>query len=524
MAGLPHCNFFGKGQAMKKLHRKSLYHYATALFVFLCYLGICIGIFFYGIQKAVADTARVQLADNVTRQCDHLKDVMDLEFENLEGLAGYLGGQDNPVTAENGALLRAMVDESSFVRMTYGTKEGDGYASDGTEVQNMSGQDFFKTAIGGRRVVSDPIESALDGTNLIVLAVPVYDDSGSVTGVLAGSYDVSRLSEIFFGDLYGGSGYVYIINRAGESIMMDKKHGEDRRGQTFFEFYSNVTFEKGSSLAQVQADLADGTGAVCRVSRDGDTRYLAYEPIGYNNWFICYAVPEENAQQAYAFIRDYEIVLSLFVMAGLIILLAVLQYTNVRDRNQLEVKAQTDAMTGLLNAVSTRENVDVWLQGDACRGMQALIMLDVDRFKDVNDTYGHAVGDEALRQSAALLRRHFRGSDIVGRVGGDEFIVFMKNIPGDAIVSSQLEKLCQAFHAIRIAEAQDLRLTCSAGAALARPTAAILTPCTKRPTWPCTASSEAPGTASPSTTAVRPVCDTGVTTAGYNIVKYYTVK
>ena len=99
--------------------------------------------------------------------------------------------------------------------------------------------------------------------------------------------------------------------------------------------------------------------------------------------------------------------------------------------------------------------------------MQALIMLDVDRFKDVNDTYGHAVGDEALCQSAALLRRHFRGSDIVGRVGGDEFIVFMKNIPGDAIVSSQLEKLCQAFHAIRIAEAHDLRLTCSAGAALA---------------------------------------------------------
>ena len=77
------------------------------------------------------------------------------------------------------------------------------------------------------------------------------------------------------------------------------------------------------------------------------------------------------------------------------------------------------------------------------------------------------MGDEALRQSAALLKRHFRGSDIVGRVGGDEFIVFMKNIPGGTIVSSQLEKLCQAFHAIRIAEAQDLRLTCSAGAALA---------------------------------------------------------
>lgn len=422
---------------MKELHRKSLYHYATALFVFLCYLGMCIAVFFYGIQHAVEGTTRAQLAENVTKQCDHLKDVIGLEFENLEGVAAYLGGQENPVKMENGDLLRAMVSESAFVRMTYGTKDGTGYASDLPELQDMSGQAFFKEAMKGSRVVSDPIESPLDGTDLIVLAVPVYDSSGGVTGVLAGSFDVSRLSEIFFGDLYGGAGYVYIINSAGDS------------------------------LAQVQADLAAGTGAVRRVRRDEDIRYLTYEPVGYNNWFVCYVVPEKNAQQAYAFIRDYEIVLSLFVVAGLIILLAVLQYTNVRDRRLLEVKAQTDAMTGLLNAVSTRENVDVWLKNGECRGMQALIMLDVDRFKDVNDTYGHAVGDEALRQSAALLKRHFRGSDIVGRVGGDEFIVFMKNIPGGTIVSSQLEKLCQAFHAIRIAEAQDLRLTCSAGAALA---------------------------------------------------------
>ena len=118
--------------------------------------------------------------------------------------------------------------------MTYGTKDGTGYASDLPELQDMSGQAFFKEAMKGSRVVSDPIESPLDGTDLIVLAVPVYDSSGGVTGVLAGSFDVSRLSEIFFGDLYGGAGYVYIINSAGESIMMDKKHGEARRGKTFF--------------------------------------------------------------------------------------------------------------------------------------------------------------------------------------------------------------------------------------------------------------------------------------------------
>lgn len=452
---------------MRELHRKSLYHYAIALFVFLCYLGICIAVFLYGIQKAVEDTTRVQLAENVNRQCSHLRDVMDLEFENLEGLAAYLGSQDNPINAENGSLLRSVAEKSGYVHLTYATREGVAYTSDQPEVRDASDQPFFKEALGGRRVVSDPVESQTYGTDLIVLSVPVRGEDGLITGVLAGCYDVSRLSEIFFGDMYGGTGYVYIINSAGEPVMVDKKHGEAQKIKSFFDFYKDVAFEKGSSLEKVRQDLQNGVGAVYRIRQGGDTRYLTYEPIGYSSWFICYVVPEENAHQSYAFIKDYEIVLSLFVVAGLIVLLATLQYTNVRDRKMLEVKAQTDAMTGLLNAVSTRENVDIWLKSDECHGMQALIMLDVDRFKDVNDTYGHAVGDEALRQSADLLKRHFRGSDIVGRVGGDEFIVFMKNIPGDAIVASQLEKLCQAFHDIEITEACDLRLTCSAGAALA---------------------------------------------------------
>lgn len=142
--------------------------------------------------------------------------------------------------------------------------------------------------------------------------------------------------------------YVYIINSAGESIMMDKSTGRTGGARPLRDFTATSPLRRAAPRA--------GAGRPGRrhrrstVSRDGNPR-TTYEPIGYNNWFICYAVPEENSQQPYAFIRDYEIALPL-VVAGLIILLAVLQYTNVRDRKLLEVKAQTDAMTGLLNAVS----------------------------------------------------------------------------------------------------------------------------------------------------------------------------
>lgn len=60
--------------------------------------------------------------------------------------------------------------------------------------------------------------------------------------------------------------------------------------------------------------------------------------------------------------------------------------------------------------------------------IHAFFIMDIDKFKEVNDVYGHAVGDVVLRTFGVLLGRRFRGDDIVGRIGGDEFIILMRNV------------------------------------------------------------------------------------------------
>lgn len=69
----------------------------------------------------------------------------------------------------------------------------------------------------------------------------------------------------------------------------------------------------------------------------------------------------------------------------------------------------------------------------------ALIIMDMDNFKDVNDTYGHSEGDRVLLETAAQLKERFRTTDIVGRFGGDEFIILMCNIPDTECVRKKLE-------------------------------------------------------------------------------------
>ncbi|MCD7767100.1 MAG: GGDEF domain-containing protein, partial [Lachnospiraceae bacterium] len=95
----------------------------------------------------------------------------------------------------------------------------------------------------------------------------------------------------------------------------------------------------------------------------------------------------------------------------------------------------------------------------------AFLMLDVDLFKHVNDGYGHAVGDIVLSAVGNGLKEIFRESDIIGRLGGDEFGIFMKNATPEAAVE-RAEMVCQMVRSIKVDTAPTLSVSCSIGVAL----------------------------------------------------------
>jgi len=126
-----------------------------------------------------------------------------------------------------------------------------------------------------------------------------------------------------------------------------------------------------------------------------------------------------------------------------------------RLNHELRVGATTDALTGLANRRQLEADL-LWLSARPGRpGTCAFLMLDLDRFKRLNDDLGHAVGDAALRQVSAELRSVIRGSDTIYRYGGEEFLVIM---PDATLVTATA-----AAERIRTAIA-DLRITASRGA------------------------------------------------------------
>lgn len=99
----------------------------------------------------------------------------------------------------------------------------------------------------------------------------------------------------------------------------------------------------------------------------------------------------------------------------------------VEVRNRLRAESERDSLTNLYNRKGGETRIRKELEED---GPYMFLILDIDNFKKMNDCYGHYQGDQALRFLAQLLTRNFRKSDIVYRIGGDEFGLFWLTVRG----------------------------------------------------------------------------------------------
>lgn len=152
-----------------------------------------------------------------------------------------------------------------------------------------------------------------------------------------------------------------------------------------------------------------------------------------------------------------------------------------RQERRLTNKLETDEMTGLLTKAATRRHIEemlaTLLQPGSAPGpdqhpttkvnrLQAFFIFDIDNFKQVNDTFGHAAGDAVIINFAGLIRRSFRNRDLVGRIGGDEFAVFVP-APSRQWVERKAADLVRVLDAAQEVGRDRIKFTASIGVALA---------------------------------------------------------
>ena len=130
-----------------------------------------------------------------------------------------------------------------------------------------------------------------------------------------------------------------------------------------------------------------------------------------------------------------------------------------------ERRAQTDPLTGVLNRRSLIERLDAACMRARARGLPiSVLFIDLDHFKQVNDSHGHAAGDACLHAIIAPIQAELRQSDVIGRYGGEEFVVILSG--ADAAAARPIaERICRRVSDVRVEGFGQIRLTCSVGVA-----------------------------------------------------------
>lgn len=223
---------------------------------------------------------------------------------------------------------------------------------------------------------------------------------------------------------------------------------EDFRGYQSEELYVPPEQFLGKRMADVlPADIAASfTAAVEQATATGELVTLEYQMRirQSKSWYEARIVPIRDQNQLVCLVRN---VTELHVA-----------------RLQLEAVAHYDTLTGLAN----RNLLDNLLERSIRtarrnRKRLAVMFIDLDRFKEVNDTLGHAAGDELLQQAARRLQAALRDSDILARMGGDEFVVVLDELDNtddaSAVACKLMDGICSPFHI----HDTEVLLSCSIG-------------------------------------------------------------
>ena len=428
-------------------------NYIVAVTTFILTLIMGIVIFFNGVSIAVQKNSKETLITNVARQSEHLNKILKLNYSYLNALAENLSKSEDLFSKNNLHTIKSLMNNTDLDRTAIINTNGD-VLYDNEVVKNVAHRRYFKEVMEGKQSLSDPLESSVDQQTRVILCVPIYKDN-QVVGAVGGSYNVTKLGNMLFGDLFDGKGKSFIVDQDGNLITKDKEYTKKHNIKVIDNLFDVCKQKK------VKQDFKKQKSNLVLIKTNNKSLYLTYSPLKINDWMVGYVVDVHTAQESYTFIAQYETLLASFLGFIVLSLIAYLAYSNSKENKYLIQLSQIDPLTSVYNKETTQAFIEQKLKN---KESAVFLILDVDAFKAVNDNYGHAVGDKVLAQLGKLFKNHFRQTDIVGRIGGDEFIILIQD---ENIAESRIRSLLEKVNELKIEELQGFTLSISIGIAFA---------------------------------------------------------
>lgn len=436
-------------------------------------------------ESLTATTLRLNYvnADRMSRTMDSLFVSMRSSLKYNAGRLSVMEGMEPDEINESLDLMRSssnffnsitVIDSSGLIRNV-------SPASLGTTGQHITSSNSKEALALRKPYISSPYLTANTKRLIVLLSQPVLSPAGTYLGILSGTIYLQEnniLSEIFDNGQVADTGaYYYIVDSEGHLVYHPDKQliGKDV-----------------SSNKAVQQLMQKKSGKLPVRNTQGIDMLAGYSSVPANGWGIVVVSPV--SQIHHELMGHIRILVGYSSLPFVLLLLGVIfmvrkftrpfvyladivsrmgkeqikmqdtqQYwsreaylltdgvklalSNIQQQTeQLTYEASTDVLTGLMNRRSLEQTIHQWMDSGV---PFSVVMLDVDRFKLVNDTYGHPVGDEVLKHVVRVIVASLRPADVCYRYGGEEFVILLaRTMPAEALsVGERIRRAVEHSHA-----------------------------------------------------------------------------
>lgn len=307
------------------------------------------------------------------------------------------------------------------------------------------------------------------GEGLIYILEPIMEN-GSVTKAVMVVCDTAGFDELFLDFAFGSDSFLFLQDNNGQIVYSFQDNDVDylQRDSNFMDILEK---SKGKSSSVINGLKRQRSGYAI-VKLDDSDRLIAYHYIKETGWFMIIGVPDSYFASELKPFRHTVLLMMLSILGCMLLYMVIVIYNYMlsrmsgkRKREGLLHLAETDQLTGLYNKVTTERKIKEYFEENP-NSQSLLFVLDIDNFKKINDTMGHAFGDEVLREIGQGLKQQFRASDIIGRAGGDEFIILLKHVTEDQYIIREAKKLENFFNGLQVGTYTKYSVTSSIGCAI----------------------------------------------------------
>lgn len=395
---------------------------------------------------------------------------LERTYSAAYSVAGIMADKEKCSNADIAWYAENLMSTQDTVYMVIiADNEGNGYTNTCQKV-NISDMDYFVVSRSDGYFITN--DDGIMHERAYIMTIPYYQD-GISEGTIYMFISAEKMLELVPTDRYDFKGAFALCDIKGNMLATAGAETAFFESEQFLDTLQKATFtDEDMTASRVKVRFGNMSKFTFEAEYKGEHKTFISVPLEISDWQYVTILNADYVsrmiEQEWTTARNMTIQLAVaaIVFVLLIVVISVINRVHYNERNkELADKADTDQLTGLYNKIATEREIQEYIERNPDK--QCLFFLfDIDNFKKINDTLGHAFGDEVLRSLGRQLSNEFRITDIIGRTGGDEFILFLKDIKTDEIMEKEAKRFINFFHSFQAGEYVKYSATSSIGAAV----------------------------------------------------------